>query len=321
MFFNILFILFILAGLFIILALAGLLRSFAQEFRRDRVLFLAYHRLLSKDDIARGIPDNERIFVCYAERFEEQMKYLSDNGYNAISLYNFVACVEGRKNLPDKPIIITFDDGFQSNYKYAYPVLKKYNLKATIFVTPDSESENFKVLKGIDCRLTDGQMKEMSNNGISIESHGVTHRLLTDLSEKEIEWELKESKSALEAITGKPVNFLAIPGGAYDKKVREIANRTGYKTVFGIKKGSNNLGSDLYDLRRIVVERDFSLADFDKILRPSSACRIRVIGWLKYSPRLLLGPERTIRFRNILYQSRVGSTLISSLQKFILWQK
>lgn len=318
MFFDVLL---IFAGAFSILVLISLVRSFAQEFRNDRVPVLAYHRLLSKGDITKGIPDNERIFVCYAERFEEQMKYLSDNGYNTISMDDFVRCVEGRKDLPEKPIIITFDDGFESNYKYAYPILKKYNLNATIFVTPDSESENFKALKGIDSPLTRDQIKEMSNNGISIESHGMTHRLLTDLSEEEIEWELKESKFTLEAITEKTVNFLAIPGGAYNKKVREIASRVGYRAVFGIKKGSNNLSSDLYDLRRIVVERDFSLADFDKILRPLPACRIRVMGWLKYSPRLFLGPERTIRFRNRLYQSKIGSILISGLQRFVLWQK
>lgn len=305
-------------GLLTIFIIISLAYSFSQEFRKDRVPALCYHRLLSRDDLAKGVPNNERIYVSYADRFEEQMKYLMDNGYNAISMDDFVACVEGRKNLPEKPIMITFDDGFESVYKYAYPVLKKYNLTATIFATPDPESENFKVLKGIDCRLTDEQMKEMSHNGVCIESHGMTHRFLTNLPEGKLEWELKESKSTLERITGKSVNFLAIPGGAYNRRVRKIAKEIGYKAIFGQQKGSNNPKSDLFSLRRIVVERDFTLDHFAKAITPLGAFQMRIIGWLKRVPQKFLGYRRGDIFRNWLYQSKMGPIFIFRNFRFIL---
>lgn len=309
----------IIVGGLVLTAVGSLIWLFAQEFRKDRVTALTYHRLLSEGDIARGVPDDERVFVTYADRFEEQMKYLFDNGYNAISIDDFVSCLEGRKNLLEKPIIIAFDDGFESSYRYAYPVLRKYNLKATVFVTPDPESENFKMLKGVDSALTGDQMEEMSDNGISIQSHGMTHRLLTELSEEEIEWELEESKRTIEKITGKAVLYLAIPGGAYDKRVRRIADQTGYRAVFGGKKGTDNLRSDRFSLRRIVVERDFSMGDFAKVLTPWGACQMRIIGWFKRLPRKFLGYKGTEALRNWLYQSKAGPVfMFRNIRFFIL---
>ena len=299
MIFYLILILLIIPITFVIAMLANAVR---QEFRKDRVVALLYHRHIPSDDKA----DCERIGACYADRFEEQMRYLAENGYQTISLDDFVVWCRGEKRIPDKSIIITMDDGYLSNYRYAYPALRKYNLTATIFVTPDNGSGHFKRLRRIDQALTEEKMKEMSDNGVSIQSHGMTHRWLSELSPEEIEWELKESKAALERITGKPIDYLAIPGGAYNKKVERIARRVGYKAIFPNRKGTNNPKSDLYSLRRIVVERDFTLVDFQKLFNPFTALQIRIIGFFKNLPLVLLGAKRTNQLRNRLIKSPTG---------------
>jgi peptidoglycan/xylan/chitin deacetylase (PgdA/CDA1 family) len=166
-----------------------------------------------------------------------------------------------------------------------------------VFVTPDAESENFRNFRGIDAAMTTEEMKEMVEAGISVQSHGMSHRILTELSPEELRWELGESKAVLEDAAGRPVQCLSIPWGPFNRAVKDASKEVGYEAVFGNKKGSNHRGSDLYDLRRVVVERDFSLADFAKSLRPLGACQLRVQGWVKRLAFLLLGNRRLIRFR------------------------
>ncbi len=277
-----------------------------EEFRKERVIILLYHRLRPEEK-AKEL-DKEKIFVVYPSKFEEQIKYLSENGYKSISLDEYTNSVRNKKPFPPKSIIITFDDGYLSNYLYAYPILKKYGFTAVIFVTLDPCSEVFDPYREFDAPLTLSQMKEMSDSGvISIQSHGVTHRPLEGLSNEEIEKELLESKIELEKITKKPVNFLALAGAIYDKRPRVIAKQLGYDGVFTGYKGTNSLTTDPYCLRRMVVERDFTLRDFKSILSPLAACQWRIIGWLKSLFTLILGSKRAVRWRKVIYETKFGS--------------
>jgi peptidoglycan/xylan/chitin deacetylase (PgdA/CDA1 family) len=282
-----------------------------QEYRRDRVPALVYHRFLPKEKVDKGeIVNHEPTYVSYDTAFAEQMAYLHREGYTTISLDDFVAFQEGKASLPPKPIILTFDDGFTSVYRYAFPVLKRYRMKATIFVTPDPESENFKKHAAVDLPLTPDQMREMSDYGIAIESHGMTHRYLTEMTPELARWELEESKKVLERIVRKPVQFLAIPSGAYNRNVRRLAKEAGYKAVFGMLKGSNHARSDRYALRRMVIARDFTLADFRAVLRPAATCYLRLISFLQNLLLSLLGPRRLDVLRNRLFRMKLARLLI-----------
>jgi peptidoglycan/xylan/chitin deacetylase (PgdA/CDA1 family) len=221
-----------------------------------------------------------------------------------------VAFQEGRKSLPAKPIMLTFDDGFMSVYHYAFPVLKRYQMKATIFATPDPESENFKKNAALDSPLTHAQMQEMSENGIAIESHGMTHRYLTEMEPELVRWELEESKKVLEGIVRKPVRFLAIPSGAYNRTVRQLAKEVGYQAVFGMLKGSNNAHSNRYTLRRMVVARDFTLQDFRRILHPAATCYLRLVSFLQNLLLNLLGPRSLDALRDHLFRMKLVRLLV-----------
>ena len=287
-----------------------------QEYRADRVPALLYHRFLSKEKVEKGeIIDHDRTYTCYDTAFAEQMAYLHGAGYTSISLDDFVAFLDGKQSLPPKPILITCDDGFMSNYLHAFPILKKYQMKATIFVTPDPASENFKKYASLDVPLTHEQLREMTNSGVSIESHGMTHRYLTELEPEVVRWELQESKRVLATITQKPVHFLAIPSGAYNKTVKNLAKEADYKAVFCMLKGSNNARSDRFALRRVVIARDFTLEDFQKVLEPATACHLRLTSFVQNLLLRLLGPQGLDALRDRLYRTRLASLLISGQLK------
>jgi len=184
-------------------------------------------------------------------------------------------------------------------------------MKATIFVTPDQESDNFKKYASLDLPLTHQQMREMSDYGISIESHGLTHRYLSEMEPEAIRHELEESKRVLEGILKKPVQFLAIPSGAYNKTVRQLVKEAGYKAAFCMLKGTNNARSGRYTLRRLVIARHFTLEDFKSILTPAIAFQLRITSVLQnFLFNTLLGPARCDALRDSLYRTRLGSFLI-----------
>ena len=295
------------------------LYSIFQEYRSDRVPALLYHRFISKEKIDKGeLIDPDRTYVTYDTAFDEQMAWLKQHGYHTISLDVFLDYQDGKGSLPPKPILVTCDDGFMSNYVYAFPVLKKYQMQATIFVTPDHHCANFKKYANLDSPLTHEQLTEMSDNGVFIESHAMTHRYLTELEDKTIEWELAESKQVLEEILGKPVSYLAIPSGTYNKTVRQLAKKVGYKAVFGMLKGSNNLQSDRYALRRVVIGRDFSLDDFKKSLEPGTTCQLRLTSFFQNILLKIFGPTGLDALRDFLHRTGLVTFLVPRRLQYLV---
>ena len=156
------------------------------------------------------------------------------------------AGLNGEIELPPKPVLITFDDGYIDNYTNAFPILKKYNLRATIFIIPAFTSvyPNY---------MTWEQLKEMEANGITIESHTLTHPKLEELPDDEIRNELLNSKNMLEEQLGHPIEFLAYPTGTYNLHIAGIAQDLGYKGAFTIKYGVVDKGSNFFALERVPI--------------------------------------------------------------------
>jgi len=180
-----------------------------------KVLVLNYHMVNS-------------MFISLAiepEDFDWQMKYLVDHGYHSITLDELYAFLEGQGTLPDRPVLITFDDGYVDNYTNAYPILKKYDLKATIFIVTGFVSKR----KGY---LTWDQLREMEQHGIMAQSHTVTHAPLPELSDERIREELVVSKQQAEAELGHPVEFIAYPTGVHDLHIVSLAKEAGDKGGF-----------------------------------------------------------------------------------------
>lgn len=182
-----------------------------------------------------------------SKQFAYQMEYLDKMGYHTITPAELTDALENGAALPEKPILITFDDGYEDNYANAYPVLRQYNMKATIFLISDyvSTYPNY---------LTWGQAEEMQKNGIDFESHTLSHVELTKTeSSEETLHQLIESKKAIDWRLKKDVGFIAYPCGSHDNEVEQLTQQAGYRAAFTVKYGLDRPGMSMYALDRIPI--------------------------------------------------------------------
>jgi peptidoglycan/xylan/chitin deacetylase (PgdA/CDA1 family) len=289
------------------LLLGEVLRCVYLERRGDRIPILLYHRLITRKDVEAGrIPDNEPIYASYEDTFAAQMRRLRDGGFTTLSLDDLLAIRLGESKRPSKPVVVTFDDGYRSNHALAWPVLRRHGMKATVFVAPEPDEYTRDRVAGIDGFLSDDQMREMDGGGMAIESHTLTHCVLSDLDAAAARHELVASKQRLGEVLGRPVRHLAVPRSGHSRRIRRLARETGYLTVCANGKGSSTGWSSLYALPRIVVERDTTPEALERALRPGGAVILRLVGNLKRIPVLVFGPVRTQWIRRALLASPLG---------------
>jgi len=180
------------------------------------------------------------------KKFKEQMKYLKDNGYYTITLTNLYEYLMNNTPIPKKSVVLTFDDGYEDNYTTMFPVLKKYNFKATIFVITS-------LIDVHNNMLTSKQLLEMDKYGVDIESHTVHHDNLKMLSNVDQLKTLIQSKKYLEKTLNKPINFFAYPYGGYNKSAIEALKETGYKMAFTTEEGWSSKHDGILSLHRVWV--------------------------------------------------------------------
>ncbi len=180
------------------------------------------------------------------QEFDEQMAYLHNNGYHTISPDELLDYIQNNKTLPDNPILITFDDGYQDAYTEAYPILKKYNFKATVFLITDYIGND-------NGYLNWEQVKEMHGSGFTFGSHTLSHVSLAKVTNEEAKYQLLKSKEAIEWRLKKPVRYFAHPGGFYNQATSQLLQDVGYRAAFTVNLGRVNTDSDVYALKRIPI--------------------------------------------------------------------
>lgn len=189
---------------------------------------------------------NTRFQTCLTmtpKNFEEQMKYLHDNGYHSITQAQFSDYLNGRGELPDRPVLITFDDGYIDNYEDAYPIMKKYGMTGTIFVIINLVNQ--------PGYLTWQQIETMGKDGIEFGSHTISHKPLTSLDETAMNHELVDSKALLEQHLGQKVLLIAYPEGKYNTQVKQATEAAGYSAAFTVNTGRDFAWDDHYELDRV----------------------------------------------------------------------
>lgn len=202
--------------------------------------------------------------------FEKQIKYLSSNGWNFFTMSELI---EKKEDLPLKSIAITFDDGYEDNFTNALPILKKYNVKATIYIVVDRHDREWsskRKMKNNDGelknepKLSDEQIfKLIDSELIEIGSHTITHDNLPTLNEEEKDYEIKGSKNFLENKFSIKCNSFCYPFGLYDKKDIELVKNSGYTNATTTQKGIDNLNNDnIYELKRITVSGKDNITSF-----------------------------------------------------------
>lgn len=211
-------------------------RMVADSENGTKVMVLNYHK----------VDDMEISLSVTPEDFDEQMCYLKEHGYHTITPDELYESLSGNAELPENPVLITFDDGYLDNYENAYPILKKYDFTATIFVVSGflGKQKNY---------MTWDNAREMEKNGIRIESHTVDHKSMTDLSDEQLRTELVESKKKIEQELGHAIHFMAYPTGTYNLHIAQMVKEAGYKGAFTIKYGNVDKGSNVYAMERVPI--------------------------------------------------------------------
>ncbi len=212
----------------------------------------------------------KKLWVTTAD-FRKQLEYLRDHGYTAIDFRDWRDAETGIKPLPEKPVLITFDDGYGNNYDLAFPLLKEFGMKACVFLVYETiEQHNAwhdpKTEPWLKM-LTWAQIKEMQDSGlVEFGSHTMRHRNLAELPLDELKWELAESKKRLEEKLGREMLGFAYPygSGAYRADVRQSALDAGYRFDFSIKQGISVLpwvrGKEA--VKRLLIRGDDNMFDF-----------------------------------------------------------
>jgi peptidoglycan/xylan/chitin deacetylase (PgdA/CDA1 family) len=294
----------VLAGLLLAGGLAFLLAR-RGENRPDRILGLLYHRLVSEDEYA-DCPPTEKIFSTTETRFRAQMEYLKREGYHPLSLDAVVDFVERGTPLPPRPVCITFDDGCVSVHDRALPILRELGVPAVLFVTTDAEAWCFQLGSNSQRRVSPEEMRALEAGGVAIGSHALTHGALEAMDDEGIRKELGESKRWLEQTLGHPVDSFAVPLNWYGPRVRRIAQELGYRAVMTSDNGTIHGDSDLFHLRRFIIEGSFDEAEFARNLTATSIVQRRVINFVKRAPARLLGPRIWLPFRRWLFATPLG---------------
>ncbi len=204
--------------------------------------------------------DNE--VTITPEMLEKQLKYINDNKFTTITIRELYDYLKNNKPIPEKSIVITFDDGYMNNYTEAFPILKDLNMKATIFCVGNSLDGSY--------YLSHEAIKEMSDYGIDIESHTVNHVHLDTLSYDEQLLELKKSKEILENITGKEVLSIAYPFGDYNTDTVKAAKQAGYSLGFTTNLGLSDRSDNIFELDRIYISSNYDMNTFKALINNTS---------------------------------------------------
>jgi len=185
-------------------------------------------------------------YVVSTDKLNMDMHYLKNNGFTTLStdeLYDFMV---KNKPVPKKSVLITFDDGYEDNYTNAFPILRKYKFKATIFVITGY------IDKG-NHYLSSAQLKEMQSNGIDIESHTNLHDKLGTYTYDAQLKTLKISKAYIEKTLNKNVKYISYPFGSYNVDTLKAVKASGYEMAFTTNGRWANISNGILSLNRVFI--------------------------------------------------------------------
>jgi len=215
------------------------------------VKVLAYHRIVKDDTIHPSL----KSYVTNVEVFRSHLRILERGGFTAITFRDYDLYLRGEMNLPRKPVIISFDDGYRDTYELAYPILREYGMSATVFVVAAPTSPVNYWDRCDTCEpaplMSPSQVLELHQAGIEIGSHSLTHPRLTEVSREQAWDEITRSRMLLEILLNSPVRTFCYPYGLVNRFVRDVVRQAGYTLGVGVYSGPARFGHDPFDIRRI----------------------------------------------------------------------
>ncbi len=227
--------------------------------RYHEIPVLMYHRVT--DEPVKGSKYN--VFIT-KDNLRNHLVFLRNQGFETVTFGDFL-----QRKLPKKPIVLTFDDGYEDMDRNLLPLLREFQMKAVVYVLGDRKHRiNFwDTSKGEPeaTLLSAEQIRELSESGwVEIGAHSLSHRKLTELPIVEMEKEVKESKKNLEELLDKPVHSFAYPYGDLNGEVKRAVREAGYSFGIAVGTGPTRIGADLMEIRRVHMFPDTAGFDFLK---------------------------------------------------------
>lgn len=245
--------------------------------RKGTARVLYYHR----------VEDEEHRSCVRPAAFAEQMRYLRSEGFRLLSLTEVRQHLDEHRPFPERTVIVTFDDGFADNYHNAFPILQRESIPMTLFLTADFiGTEELPVLRdrsGVP-PLSWAQVEEMSQGGVELGAHTLTHPNLTELDDESLRREITESRDKIEAHTSVRVRTFCYPRGKFDERVKTAVREAGYDLACTTMEGCVTEDTHPFSLRRTFVANDDSLRDFRHKLEGSFDLLHGARAWLRSGP-------------------------------------
>lgn len=223
----------------------------AEKNTNIKIPVLLYH-------VVQPNPDPTNPYQFSLEEFEKHMAYLKENGYRTLTMKQYFNILDGKAAMPEKPILLTFDDNSNDFYPYVYPVLNKYRMKATQFTVSDWVNGSW--------NMTASEILTVMENGVDIQNHTVTHPFLANLSKEEQYLEIHKATEALKDLTGRTTFAFAYPYGNYNSDTISLLRDLGIKGAFKVGGGLSTDQSNRYELPRIMILQNHTIDDFVRMI-------------------------------------------------------
>lgn len=258
--------------------------------RDDAIVYLMYHEIELE---GRPLCQSEPGYVRYVVRepdFRKQITWLRSAGMRGVSVSDALS------NRPTEGVVITFDDGCETDLIVAAPILREANFGGTFYITVG--------YLGRPGYLVPRQVRELSDAGFDIGCHSMTHPYLNDLADQELNREIAEAKTRLEEMIDRPVHHFSCPGGRWSPTVSAVARRAGYRSITTSRIAVNHRTSDSFRLGRISVMRGTTFGAFQDLCRGRGLWQRQFRTFVQSSSHRILGNTLYDRLRGLMLERK-----------------
>ena len=227
-----------------------------------------------------------RRFSMDPGQFAEQMEHIAAGGYQTLTVSALAAVLaDPTKSMPERPLLITFDDGFEEMHSVVLPVLTRLGLRSTLYVVTGSLGGQSRWLasygEGDRPMLSRGQVRDLDEAGVDLGAHGHRHAALDEMPFSDAVREIDTSRLVLEEIVGHPVVTFAYPYGYYTGRIEQHLKTSGFESACAVKQALSHPGDDRFALARAVVSSEVPMAILDAWIRGEGL----PVGWLGERPQ------------------------------------
>jgi peptidoglycan/xylan/chitin deacetylase (PgdA/CDA1 family) len=245
-----------------------------------------YHRVVAQR------PSPSLHWTIGADDFRRQMALIDRWGFTPITFRDYRCFLDGLLDLPRKPIVITFDDGYLDTFQVAYPILREFGFKAVVFVLALKQLRTNFWDRGSDIHeaplLTEDHILELHEAGMEIGSHSLTHSRLTKISEEALQQEVSRSRILLELLLDAPVQSFSYPYGLVNERVKNAVRNAGYRLACSAGSGPPVFGTDPLEVRRLTITGGMSKFGFAiRMLTPFT-----YVDWVRHEAGKILHREK-----------------------------